>query len=649
TLPVNITYKILYNDAVAMTGGQPVDGPVSVTMIARQLAAEGVARIALVSEDPRGYAEGGGLPDSVTLHERSALDEVQRELRGVPGVSVIIYAQTCAAEKRRRRKKKELAEPQQRLFINELVCEGCGDCGTQSNCTSILPKDTELGRKRMIDQSSCNKDYSCVNGFCPSFVTVTGATVRRAPAERPSAALANVSSLATPETLQLQRPFNILITGIGGSGVITIGALLGMAAHLEGKGVSVLDMTGMSQKNGAVTSHVRLAPDADSLHAQRIATGEADLVLGCDLLTAGGPDAIAKMRAGRTLAVVNAHEQPTGHFAQNPDWRFPGEKVRGLIDEAVGHHVHFIDATRLASALMGDSIAANLFLLGYAFQRSAVPLSEEAIFRAVELNGVAVDANKQAFQWGRLAASDLDKVQRLVAPSSAVVLQMPESLDGAVRRRSAFLYEYQGEQYARRFEEFVEQVREVERRAGFDESLSKAVAQGLFKLMAYKDEYEVARLYCHPTFREQLAMQFEGDYELTFNLAPPGLARKDARGRPVKRRFGPWMMWVFKLLARMKRLRGTPLDPFGRTGERRMERELIVEFRAAVSRALEHLCPETHPVALQLAELPEKIRGFGDVKAASVRAARAQQARLLEELDALARAGAPAMLDVHTR
>jgi len=629
---VNITYKILYNDAVAMTGGQPIDGTLSVPMIARQMADEGIQRIALVTEELARYADRSQLPDSVTLHDRKDLDVVQRELREVKGVSVLIYDQTCAAEKRRRRKKGEYPQAPARVFINEQVCEGCGDCGVKSNCVSILPLETEFGRKRAIDQSSCNQDYSCVEGFCPSFVTVEGAKVRRSKSGG-SANDQDFATLSEPLGPEIgESPYNILITGIGGTGVITIGALLGMAAHLEGKGVSVLDMTGMSQKNGAVTSHVRIAARPATIHAQRIATGEADLILGCDMLTAGSQDAIAKMRPGVTVAVINTHEQPPGTFTRNPDWQFPNEQIRALIDESVERRAHYVDATRLASALLGDAIATNLFMLGFAFQKGLIPISEAALMRAIELNAVAVEANKQAFLWGRRAAADLAQVERVVAPARAVVVQMPQTLESLVRRRSGLLAQYQNEAYARRYEAFVERVRHAESQLGKGDALSRAVAKSLFKLMAYKDEYEVARLYTSGDFEQRLKATFEGDYKIKFNLAPPLLAKRDAQGNLVKAQYGPWMWRAFKVLARFKFLRGGMFDVFGRTEERRIERQLIADYEASIGRLLERLPQADFSKALALASVPEQIRGFGHVKLASVEQARARWRSLEAEL-----------------
>ncbi len=613
---VNMTYKILYNDAVAMTGGQPVDGTISVRQIAQQMAAEGVRRIALVTEDLSRYADRSALPSQVTLHDRKDMDAVQRELREVSGVSVLIYDQVCAAEKRRRRKKGEFPEPAQRLFINDAVCEGCGDCGEQSNCTSIMPLETEFGRKRVIDQSSCNKDYSCAKGFCPSFVTVTGGTPRKVRINHNDGL--DFPALPEPAAANCETPYNILINGIGGTGVITIGALLGMAGHLEGKGVSVLDMTGMSQKNGSVTSHVRIANTPEAIRAQRIATGEADLVLGCDMLTAGAQDAIAKMRAGRTHAVINTHQQPTGHLARQPDWQYPADEVQALIDASVEGKADYLDATRLATALMGDSIAANLFMLGFAYQKGLLPLSEAALLKAIELNGVAIDANKKAFLWGRRAAADLKTVERIALPAQPVMLKMPETLNGLVKRRVAYLTAYQSAAYAQAYESLIERVRQAEAPLGQGDRLARAVARSLFKLMAYKDEYEVARLYTDGTFLERLRQQFDGQLTLRLHLAPPLFSSKDAQGIPQKKAYGAWVWPIMRLLAGMKGLRGTRLDFFGWTEERRMERELIAEYRKLVLSLLGTLDARRLGQAVALAALPEKIRGFGPVKKASV-------------------------------
>ncbi|MGZ8290354.1 MAG: indolepyruvate ferredoxin oxidoreductase family protein [Telluria sp.] len=631
---VNITYKILYNDAVAMTGGQPVDGTTSVPLIAQQMAAEGIKRIALVTEDLSRYSDRSSLPAIVTLHDRKEMDAIQRELRDVSGVSVIIYDQTCAAEKRRRRKKGEFPDPAKRVVINDAVCEGCGDCGVQSNCVSILPKETEFGRKRTIDQSSCNKDFSCTKGFCPSFVTVEGGTLKKSKA---GVAKKNeddgFGALPLPVLPSVEQPYNILINGIGGTGVITVGALMGMAAHLESKGASVLDMTGMSQKNGSVTSHVKIAKSPAHLRAQRIATGEADLILGCDMLTAGAQDAISKMRPGRTMAVINLHEQPPGTFAQNADWQYPTEQVRALINESVGapgiDAADFIDATKLATALMGDSIAANLFMLGYAWQKGRIPLTEASLLRAIELNGVGIESNKRSFLWGRRAAVDLKKVERVATPTQAIVVQMPQSLESVIKKRVEFLTAYQDASYAAQYEQLVARVREVESAQGLGSKLSTAVAKYYFKLMAYKDEYEVARLYTDGRFVEQLKSQFDGDFSLKFHLAPPLLAKKDGKGHLVKAQFGSWVWSAFKLLARFKGLRGGALDIFGYTEERKMERALVNEYREMIEALVAALDAGNHAKAVELANLPEQIRGFGHVKEKAVANFRLEKERLL--------------------
>jgi indolepyruvate ferredoxin oxidoreductase len=629
---VNITYKILYNDAVAMTGGQPVDGTTSVPLIARQMAAEGVKRIALVTEDLSRYEDRSALPAEVTLYDRSKMDDVQRELREIPGVTVLIYDQTCAAEKRRRRKKGEFPDVAKRMVINEAVCEGCGDCGVQSNCVSILPKETEFGRKRAIDQSACNKDYSCAKGFCPSFATVEGGTLKK---NKAGASKKDGDDgwgpLPAPSLPSIAAPYNILINGIGGTGVITVGALMGMAAHLEGKGASVLDMTGMSQKNGSVTSHVKIAATPERLRAQRIATGEADLVLGCDMLTAGAADAISKMRPGRTMVIVNLHEQPTGTFAQQRDWEFPADQVRSLIVEAVGGEAgaDFLDATKLATALMGDSIAANLFMLGYAWQKGLVPLSEASLLRAIELNGVAVASNQRSFLWGRRAAVDFKRVERTAMPAQPVLIQMPQSLDSVVTKRIEFLTGYQDAAYAAQYETLVARVREREAALKLGSKLSMAVAKSYAKLLAYKDEYEVARLYTDGRFVEQLQSQFEGSFSVKFNLAPPLFAKKDAKGHLVKAEFGSWMWRAFKVLAKLKGLRGTAFDVFGYTAERKMERALITEYRDMIEALLPSLDAANHAVAVELAALPEQIRGFGHVKEQAVAEYRVRRQELL--------------------
>jgi len=632
---VNITYKILYNDAVAMTGGQPVDGPISVPQITRQLSAEGVRRIIVLAEDPHSYPTDAGFAPGVELRRREDLDPVQRELRQTPGVTALIYDQTCAAEKRRRRKRGNYPDPATRVFINELACEGCGDCSAKSNCLSVVPVETEFGRKRAIDQFSCNKDYSCVAGLCPSIVTVEGGSLRRGKGIAPNAAdFADLPEAALPE---LSAPYSMLIAGIGGTGVVTIGALIGMAAHIEGKGVSVLDMTGLAQKGGAVLSHVRVANRQDQLHAVRIATGEANIVLGCDILVAVGDEALAKAKAGFTRAIVNTGQAITGDFVRNPDLPFPLATMEDQVRDAVGAGAaDFIDATRLAAVLTGDAIMTNMFLLGYAYQNGRVPVSSAALMSAIELNAVAIEGNKQAFLWGRHAAFDRVGIEKLARDREPVLPahRLSRNLDEVVARRRDYLTAYQDRAYARRYTDRVERTRRAESALVPDSVLlTEAVARAYFKLLAYKDEYEVARLYTDPEFARALAKSFEGDFKLRFHLAIPVLSRPDpVSGEPAKRSYGPWLGSAFRLLAPLKFLRGTPLDPFGYTAERRMERGLIAEYEATLDALLGGLTPDTLVAAAEIARLPEAIRGYGPIKARSVAAARLRQAELIEEI-----------------
>lgn len=625
---VNITYKILYNDAVAMTGGQPIDGELRVDQLSQQVFAEGVKRIALVTDEPEKYPTRATFAPIVTFHHRRELDAVQRELREFKGVSVIIYDQTCATEKRRRRKRGKLADPAKRAFINPAVCEGCGDCSVKSNCLSVLPLETELGRKREIDQNACNKDFSCLEGFCPSFVTVHGGELRK-PEAVGSGALFTV--LPEPRQPGLERPWNILLPGVGGSGVTTVGALLGMAAHIEGKGCSVLDQAGLAQKFGPVITHIRIAAKQDDIHAVRIAAGETDLLLGCDLVVAASEEALAKLNERIATAVVNSHEAATAEFTRNPDAQVPGEAMQQALIEAVGaEKTHFIDATRLATRLLGDSIATNLFMLGYAYQRGLVPVSAEAIEKAIQLNGVAVKLNCEAFLWGRRAAHDLPAVEKLAAPEVAQAKPC-ETLDEIIRFRVDYLTAYQDAAYAKRYSDLVARVRLVDSSAG--QELTEAVARYYFKVLAYKDEYEVARLYSADDFRKQLEAQFSGDYRLQFHLAPSWLAKRDpATGQPRKRSFGPWMLKAFGLLAKFRFLRGSALDPFAYSEERRLERELIVRYEDNVEAVLAHLRGDNYRVAVAIAELPEQIRGYGHVKEKALAKVREHEAQLRAQL-----------------
>nr|WP_298139646.1 indolepyruvate ferredoxin oxidoreductase family protein [uncultured Pseudomonas sp.] len=621
---VNITYKILYNDAVAMTGGQPIDGELRVDQLSQQIFAEGVKRIALVSDEPDKYPTRKTFAPIVTFHHRSELDAVQRELREFKGCSVIIYDQTCATEKRRRRKRGKLVDPAKRAFINPAVCEGCGDCSVKSNCLSVLPLETELGRKREIDQNSCNKDFSCVEGFCPSFVTVHGGGLRK-----PEAVGANALFISLPEPRQpsLERPWNILLPGVGGSGVTTVGALLGMAAHLEGKGCSVLDQAGLAQKFGPVITHIRVAAKQDDIFAVRIAAGETDLLLGCDLVVAASEEALAKLNENIAHAVINSFEAATAEFTRNPDAQVPGAAMREALIEAVGAgKTYFVDATRLAASLLGDSIAGNLFMLGYAYQKGFVPVSAEAIDKAIELNGVAVQLNQQAFLWGRRTAHDAAAVEKLATPKTAAAPRC-ETLKEIVDYRVEFLTAYQNASYAERYRELVARVSRADK--GADQALSRAVARNYFKLLAYKDEYEVARLYSDGSFIKQLEAQFQGDYRLEFHLAPSWLSKPDAvTGQPRKRQFGPWMLKAFGVLARFKFLRGTPFDPFGYSAERRLELDLIEEYERNLDYLLKELNADNYRTAVALAELPEQIRGYGHVKEKSLPKVREQAQQL---------------------
>jgi indolepyruvate ferredoxin oxidoreductase len=637
----NVTYKILYNDAVAMTGGQPVDGVLTVPQIAHQLQAEGVAKIVIVTDEPEKYTREVVLPDGTGVHHRDELDAIQKSLRTLPGVSILIYDQTCATEKRRRRTRGKAADPARRVFINDAVCEGCGDCSVQSNCLSVEPLATPLGVKRKINQSSCNKDFSCVKGFCPSFVTAEGATMRKPAAAAPSNGLAAaIAALPYPASEVLDATYSIVVTGVGGTGVVTVGALLGMAAHLERKGVSVLDMTGLAQKGGAVVSHVQIAPTPAYLHATRVGTGEARLVIGCDALVSASPEVLSKTREGLTRAVVNTANTPTADFVKNPGWRFPAEQAQGAIRASVGEQCDLLDAHAAALTLLGDAIYANPLLLGFAWQRGWVPLAYESLMRAIELNNVAVEKNQRAFDYGRyLAHHGADSLggAKPAVKAVPVALHRPESLDAIVTHRTGLLAAYQNDAYAQRYQDAVTRMRKREQSVGDAKRLpvTTAVARNLAKLMAYKDEYEVARLYADPAFLDKLRTQFDGepgkDYKLQFHLAPPMLAARDAEGQAVKRRYGPWMLPAFRVLSKLKGLRGTVFDPFGHTEERRAERRLVDEYFEQVAELCQTLTSENAEAALKLASLPDQIRGYGRVKEKAMAAAAVERERLRAE------------------
>ena len=635
---VNITYKILFNDAVAMTGGQEFDGPLDPGMISRQIAAEGVGPIIVVTDEPEKYPSDYKWAEGVTVRHRSELMDVQRELRDKPGVSAMIYDQTCASEKRRRRKRNEYPDPAKRAVINEAVCEGCGDCSVQSNCLSVEPMETELGRKRQINQSSCNKDFSCTTGFCPSFVTVEGGALKKP--KKAAAGDAAMPVLPMPAIPPTTTPFGILITGIGGTGVVTVGQILAMAAHVEGKGAVVLDMSGLAQKGGPVMSHVRLADRQADLHSTRVGTGSADLVIGCDLIVTASRDALSRMGEGRTFAAINSTGSSTAAFVKNPDWQFPDASSRGEIIKACGDkQVDFVDAGQIATALMGDSIATNMFMLGYAFQRGHVPLSEASIIKAIELNNVSVGFNKSAFAWGRTAAHDLASVVKLTTPAKVIEFKRIQTLDDVVARRVELLTAYQDAAYANQYKALVDQVRAEEAKLGKGSRLAEAVARYFYKLMAYKDEYEVARLYTDGAFQQKIAGMFEGDIKLKFHLAPPLFAKHDSKGQLVKQEFGPWMMKAFGLLAKFKGLRGSALDVFGYTAERKMERALIVEYRQTLAALLPKLTADNLTQAVAIASIPEDIRGYGHVKERHLKAAKQKEATLIAAYNAPAPAG----------
>ena len=628
---VNITYKLLYNDAVAMTGGQHVDGSLTVEQLVQQLEGEGVRRIALVSDDPDKYPRG--LTDrhpgvGLSIHHRDRLEGVQRELREVPGTTVIIYDQVCATELRRRRKRGQAPVPERRVFINERVCEGCGDCGVQSNCLAVVPVETDLGRKRAIDQSACNQDYSCLKGFCPSFVSVHGGKLKRIHSGDPGT---DWPELPQPSVPALSGPFNVLLPGVGGMGVLTLGAVMGMAAHIEGRGALVMTQTGLAQKFGAVTAHVRIAPRQEDIYAHSIPRAGAQLMLGADLVVASGRESLLRLAPG-ACALVNSHESPTADFTRNPDAPFPGHDMEETIRAAAD--AHFIDAAALARALMGDAIAANFLLLGYAWQRGLLPLSEAALHQAIHLNGVAIEQNLRAFTWGRRYAVDPEAVRRAAGIAEADYEEPAETLEQLIEDRAARLADYQSRSYANRYRKLVERARAAEAAVpGKDGDLpfTWAVARNYHKLLAYKDEYEVARLYTDGAFREALEQQFEGDYSLSFHLAPPLLARRHPdTGRLMKREFGPWVLKAFGVLAKLRFLRGTPLDLFGYTAERRMERQLIADYEKRIDGLLRQLNADNQDVAAEIAGLPEFIRGFGHVKELNLAAVRRREAELLE-------------------
>ncbi len=631
---VPITYKLLANGFVSMTGGQRIEGDLTIPRMAAELQAEGVERVVVVTDDPGRY-RGRALPPGVPVRHRRELEEVQKELRQAGGVTVLIYDQMCATERRRRRRRGALAGPAERVFIHPAVCEGCGDCSTASGCMSIEPIETELGRKRRINPSSCNTDYSCLEGFCPSLVTVVGGSLRAGAARGLPRDALPVPPEPTVPALG-DRACGVLVAGIGGTGVVTAGSILGHAAHVDGKAASVLDVTGLAQKYGAVMSHVRVAADAASLHSARLAAREADVVLGCDIVVAAGDEAVSRMDPARTRAVVNTEIVPTSDFAENPDWRVDAEALRRRVG-AAARCAEAVAATRLATGLLGDAIAVNMFLVGFAWQKGWLPISRPALERAIELNGVSVDLNKEALLWGCRAAHDPVAVQRLVegrGTTPPATVPAPEAGGAEVAaavaaRRGAFLADYQDAAYAGRYRALVERVARRERELSGDGSLALAVARGYFKLLAHKDEYEVARLYASPDFRRELDRVFEGDYRLRFHLGAGPFARTDpVTGRPRTSEVGPWVMKAFRLLAAMRRHRGTWLDPYRRTPERRLAERLVAEYQRDVEAVLAEVDGPRLPLAAELLGWPERVRGYAHLRARSAEEVEAERGAL---------------------
>ncbi|MBW7834979.1 MAG: indolepyruvate ferredoxin oxidoreductase family protein, partial [Simplicispira suum] len=627
---VNVTYKILYNDAVAMTGGQQIgerpEGH-SVLQIMNSVKSEGAVKIVIVTDEPEKY-DGAPLAAGVTVHHRDELDRIQRELREIKGCSVLIYDQTCATEKRRRRKRGLMPQATKTVVINELVCEGCGDCSVKSNCLSVEPVETEFGRKRRINQSTCNKDYSCVSGFCPSFVTIEGGAPKK-PKKEAKADAAALPPVPEPVLPSAEQPWGIVVGGVGGTGVITIGSLLGMAAHLEGKGVVTQDAGGLAQKGGATWSHVQIANRQDAIHTTKVDIAKADLVIGCDAIVAANPASLAVMQPGRTFVALNTHSTPTAAFVTNPQWQFPGAACESAIVAAVGSGlVGSFDAERVATQMLGDSIYTNPLMLGYAWQKGRVPLSHAALMRAMELNGVQVANNQAAFEWGRRCAHDLAAVQALLAPAQVIEFVKKPTLASMLAQRVEFLAAYQNTAYAGDYQAFVAKVQAAEEKLG-STRLAQAVARYLFKLMAYKDEYEVARLHTDRSFTDKIAGMFEGDYRVVHHLAPPLLAKRNEKGELVKKSYGPWMRKAFGVLAKLKSLRGTALDPFGYSEERKMERALIGEYRTCIEELLAGLSNENLALAVEIASIPEDIRGYGHVKERHLVSARAKWSALM--------------------
>lgn len=628
---VRVTYKVLFNGFVSMTGGQRHDGDLTVARIVDIARAEGVGRIVVVADDPARHDQTR-LPDGVAVRPRTELDAVQRELRAFDGVSVLVYDQACATELRRLRKRKSAPDPNRRTFIHHEVCEGCGDCGVQSNCMSVEPLETELGRKRRINQSSCNKDFSCVEGFCPSFVTVRGGRLRRTA----GAGGGHWPALPEPARPGLHGGYNLLLAGIGGTGIVTVGTILGQAAQLDGLATSLLDLTGLAQKYGAVMTHLRFATDAAAIPSARLAVGEADAVIGCDLIVTAGQEALSKVAPTRSFVVVNTALNPTGDFTRSPDWDPQPERLLARVAERAPGRVHPLDATRLATALMGDALAVNMFLVGFAWQHGRIPVTLAALQRAIALHGVEVEFNQQSFEWGRRAAADLKAVEQAAAASGSPVIRFTpkplQRLEEIVQDRSRRLTDYQDAAYARRYRERVEQVRRRDEAVGAGGRLVRAVARCHYKLLADKDAFEVARLYSTAAFQQELQAQFEGDYTLHLHLGAWPFGKRDSQGRWRKREVGPWILPAMRLLQRLRWTRHTWLDPFRHTADRKLAVELLSRYEADVDLILAAIEPGTVEAAVALAAWPERVRGYGHVRQAHLDRIEPERTALRDQL-----------------
>ena len=631
---VNITYKILYNDATAMTGGQPTEGSPTPDSITHQLYGEGVKRIAVVSDEPEKYGIGVKFAEGTTIHHRSDLDLVQKELRQWPGVTAMVYDQTCATEKRRRRKRGLMEDPDKRSFINDLVCEGCGDCSSEANCISIEPLETKLGRKRVINQSTCNKDFTCVNGFCPSFVTVEGAQPRKRKVSTAEAVPDDIfKNIPLPDKIKLDKPYDILVTGIGGTGVVTIGALIGIASHIENKGVSVLDQVGVAQKGGAVLSHIKIASKPEDIHSVKVGKNNADLILGCDMVVCSTSPVRELMNINRTKSIINDHETPVAGFVLDPDHSFGAKRIRQIIEQS-SNSVDFINSIKIATAMFGDSIASNMFITGFALQKGFIPILPESLEEAIKLNNIAVEMNLSAFRWGRLAAHNYKLVEEEAAPfmNNIEIDLTTLSTEEIIDDRGKFLALYQNKKYSQKYIDLINKIKSKVINLNIEnEDFLKSVARYYFKLLAYKDEYEVARLYTNGEFKKNINKAFEGDLKLKFHLAPPLFAPKDPNtGKLKKITIGSWILPFFKILSKLKFLRGTFFDPFGKTKERKTERFLIKQYVEDIDLVLKSINSKNISLAVQIASIPEIIRGYGHVKEANINKALIKREELLK-------------------